>query len=81
MRTIGRRQAENPLSPLSSFARPPLLRLAASNYGAGLLNDAYRAGPDNPGGYGAMLTMSPRRCCGIKLAIAKKRLGITRSLA
>ena len=33
------------------------LGLAASNYAAGLLNDAYRAGPDNPGGYGAMLTM------------------------
>ncbi len=31
--------------------------LAASNYAAGHLNDAYRAGPDNPGGYGAMLTM------------------------
>ena len=33
------------------------LGLAASNYAAGLLNDAYRAGPDNPGGYGAMLAM------------------------
>ena len=33
------------------------LGLTASNYAAGLLNDAYRAGPDNPGGYGAMLTM------------------------
>ena len=33
------------------------LGLAASNYAAGHLNDAYRAGPDNPGGYGAMLTM------------------------
>jgi Na+/melibiose symporter-like transporter len=31
--------------------------LAASNYAAGLLNDAFRAGPDNPSGYGAMLAM------------------------
>ena len=30
------------------------LGLAASNYAAGQLNDAYRAGPDNPGGYAAM---------------------------
>ena len=33
------------------------LGLAASNYAAGQLNDAYRAGPDNPGGYAAMLAM------------------------
>ena len=33
------------------------LGLAASNYAAGWLNDAYRAGPDNPGGYAAMLAM------------------------
>lgn len=33
------------------------LGLAASNYAAGQLNDAYRAGPDNPGGYDAMLMM------------------------
>ena len=33
------------------------LGLAAANYGAGHLNDAFNAGPDNPGGYGAMLTM------------------------
>ena len=33
------------------------LGLAASNFVAGQLNDAYRAGPDNPGGYAAMLVM------------------------
>jgi MFS family permease len=33
------------------------LGLAAANYGAGHLNDAFNAGPDNPEGYGAMLTM------------------------
>jgi MFS family permease len=33
------------------------LGLAASNYAAGHLNDAFKAGPDNPGGYGAMLAM------------------------
>ena len=31
------------------------LGLAASNYAAGRLNDAFGAGPGNPGGYGAML--------------------------
>lgn len=33
------------------------LGLAVSNYAAGALNDAFAAGPANPGGYGAMLTM------------------------
>lgn len=33
------------------------LGLALSNYGAGYLNDIFKAGPDNPQGYNAMLTM------------------------
>ncbi len=33
------------------------LILATTNYAAGHLNDAFKAGPDNPGGYGAMLGM------------------------
>lgn len=33
------------------------LGLALSNYGAGYLNDTFKAGPDNPQGYNAMLTM------------------------
>ena len=33
------------------------LGLAAANYGAGHLNDAFKAGPDNPQGYDAMLLM------------------------
>jgi MFS family permease len=33
------------------------LGLAAANYGAGHLNDAFNAGPGNPGGYDAMLIM------------------------
>lgn len=33
------------------------LGLAAANYGAGHLNDLFKAGPDNPEGYDAMLLM------------------------
>ena len=33
------------------------LGLAAANYGAGYLNDVFKAGPNNPQGYDAMLSM------------------------